>query len=290
MYNYRGAVVKEAGISMPVEVMGFSDVPESGDNLIAIEDEKVARSIAEFRDANNKAARHAELGAVTLSDFFNKVKEGQMKELNIILKADVQGSLEALKNSLLKLSNPEVKVSVVHDATGGITESDVVLAKASKAIIIGFNVRPDNNAKALAEKDNISIELYSIIYKAIEDVTLALEGMLTPEIIERVVGKVEIRQVFSVPKIGKIAGCYVLEGKVMRNSLVRVIRDNVVIYSGKLGSLKRFTDDAKEVASGYECGLSIDRYQDIKEKDILEVYEIIHEKRTLGDVQSVEDK
>lgn len=284
MYNYRHNTVKEATISMPVEVMGFSTVPESGDNFIVVEDEKVARNIAELRESNSRTARLAPQSAVSLTDFFSKVQEGQVQELNIIIKADVQGSLEALRSSLLKLSNAEVKVHVVHDATGGITESDVVLAKASKAIIIGFNVRPDNNARALAEKDNISIELYSIIYKAIEDVKLALEGMLKPETIERVIGKVEVRQVFSVPKLGKIAGSYVLEGKVVRNSLVRVIRDNVVVYDGKLGSLKRFTDDVKEVAAGYECGLSIEKYQDIKEKDILEVYELIQEKRTLEDV------
>jgi translation initiation factor IF-2 len=213
-----------------------------------------------------------------------RIKEGQIKELNIIIKADVQGSLEALKSSLAKLSNQEVKVNIVHDATGGITESDVVLAVASKAIIIGFNVRPDTNAKVRAERDKISIELYSVIYKAIEDVKLALEGLLTPETVEQAVGKVEVRQVFSVPKIGRIAGAYVLEGKIARASNVRVIRDNVVVFDGKIASLKRFTDDVKEVAAGYECGLSLERYQDIKEKDILEVYELVQEKRTLSDV------
>ncbi len=285
MYNYRGTVVKDASISMPVEVMGFSSVPEAGDTLTVVEDEKVAKHIADMRQRNEKSVKQASGGTVSLSDFFDKVKQGEVKELNIIIKADVQGSLEALRGSLQKLSNAEVKVNIVHDATGGITESDVVLAMASKAIIIGFNVRPDNNARNMSEREGISIELYSIIYKAIEDVKLALEGLLTPETRENILGRVEIRQVFSVPKIGKIAGCYVLEGKVTRNSLVRVIRDNVVVYDGKLGSLKRFTDDVKEVAHGYECGLSIDRYQDIKEKDILEVYELVQEKRTLEDVK-----
>ena len=285
MYNYRGVVVKEAPISMPVEVMGFSNVPEAGDALIVVEDEKVAKIIADLRLNKEKTARQIPSAAVSLSDFYNKIKEGQVKELSIIIKADVQDSLEALRSSLQKLSNVEVKINIVHDATGAITESDVVLAVASKAIIIGFNVRPDAKARSMAEKDGISIELYSIIYKVIEDVKLAMEGLLAPEVRENIIGRVEIRQIFSVPKIGKIAGSHVLEGKVTRVSQVRVIRDNVVIYDGKLASLKRFADDVKEVAHGYECGLSIERYQDIKEKDVLEVYELINEKRTLDDVK-----
>ncbi|MDR0454467.1 MAG: translation initiation factor IF-2 [Deferribacteraceae bacterium] len=285
MYNFLGAVIKDATISMPVEVMGFPNVPEAGDTLMVVEDEKVAKNIADMRLTKERITRHDAGGAVSLSDFFNKVKEGQIKELNIIIKTDVQGSLEALRSSLQKLSNVEVKVNVVHDATGGITESDIVLAMASKAIIIGFNVRPDTKARLMAEREGISIELYSIIYKVIEDVKLAIEGLLAPEIRESVIGRVEIRQVFSIPKIGKIAGSYVLEGKVTRGSQIRLIRDNVVVYDGKLASLKRFTDDVKEVTHGYECGLSIDRYQDIKESDILEIYEISHEKRTLEDIR-----
>lgn len=289
MHNHRGQVVKEALISMPVEVMGFSEVPEAGDLIMVLEDEKAAKSIVDLRQRHAQEVKHSS-GVVSLSDFFDKVKQGEIKELNIIIKSDVQGSLEALKSSLLKLSNPEVKVNVVHDATGGINESDVVLAMASKAIIIGFNVRPDNNARALAEREGVSIELYSIIYKAIEDVKLAMEGMLTPDTRESVTGRVEVRQVFSVPKIGKIAGCYVLEGKVTRNSLVHVIRDNVVVFDGKVGSLKRFTDDVREVASGYECGMSIDKWNDVKDGDIFEVYEIVEEKRTLEDVRIQEEK
>jgi translation initiation factor IF-2 len=283
MYNHLRAVQKEAGISAPVEVMGFSEVPEPGDTLVVV-DEKSAKAIADLRAGSAKFAKTSSAPIVSLTDLMDKIKEGKIKELNIIIKADVQGSLEALKSSLIKLSNQEVKVSIVHDATGGITESDVVLAVASKAVIIGFNVRPDANAKLRAEREKISVELYSVIYKAIEDVKLALEGLLTPETVEQTVGRVEVRQVFSVPKIGKIAGAYVLEGKVTRNSNVRVIRDNVVVFDGKIGSLKRFTDDVKEVAGGYECGLSVEKYQDIKEKDILEVYELIQEKRTLNDV------
>ncbi|MDR2105423.1 MAG: translation initiation factor IF-2 [Deferribacteraceae bacterium] len=283
MYNHLRAVQKEAGISAPVEVMGFSEVPEPGDILVVV-DEKTAKAIAELRANSAKSARETNAPIASLTDLMDKIKEGQIKELNIIIKADVQGSLEALNTSLKKLSNQEVKVNVVHDATGGITESDVVLAVASRAIIIGFNVRPDSNAKARAEREKISIELYSVIYKVIEDIKLALEGLLTPETVEQAVGKVEVRQVFSVPKIGKIAGAYVLEGKVTRTSNVRIIRDNVVVFEGKIGSLKRFTEDVKEVAGGYECGLSVERYQDIKDKDILEVYELVQEKRTLSDV------
>ncbi|MDR2400615.1 MAG: translation initiation factor IF-2 [Deferribacteraceae bacterium] len=283
MYNHLRAVQKEAGISAPVEVMGFSEVPEPGDTLV-VTDEKTAKAIADLRSSSAKSVRETTSPIVSLTDLMDKIKEGRIKELNIIIKADVQGSLEALKSSLKKLSNQEVKVNVVHDATGGITESDVVLALASKAIIIGFNVRPDNNAKLRAEREKISIELYSVIYKAIEDVKLALEGLLTPETVEQAVGKVEVRQVFSVPKIGRIAGAYVLEGRVARTSNVRIIRDNVVVFDGKIGSLKRFAEDVKEVSGGYECGLSVERYQDIKEKDILEVYELVQEKRTLSDV------
>jgi translation initiation factor IF-2 len=283
MYNHLRAVQKEAGISSPVEVMGFSEVPEPGDILLVV-DEKTAKTVADLRAGAAKITKDSTAAIVSLTDLIDKIKEGQVKELNIIIKADVQGSLEALKSSLAKLSNQEVKVNIVHDATGGITESDVVLAVASKAIIIGFNVRPDANAKLRAEREKISIELYSVIYKAIEEVKLALEGLLTPDTVEQTVGKVEVRQVFSVPKIGKIAGAYVLEGKVARTSNVRIIRDNVVVFDGKISSLKRFTEDVKEVSAGYECGLSLERYQDIKEKDILEVYELIQEKRTLSDV------
>ncbi|GHU88357.1 hypothetical protein AGMMS49941_12500 [Deferribacterales bacterium] len=284
MHNYRGIVVKEAGISMPVEVMGFSSVPESGDKIIVLDDEKAAKAIANLRLRHERESKRTNGSAMTLTDFYEKVKQGEVKQLNIIVKADVQGSLEALKGSLQKLSNAEVKVNVMHDATGGITESDIVLAKASAAIIIGFNVRPDAKSRLMAEREGVSIELYSIIYKVIDDVKLALEGMLTPDTKETILGHISVRQVFSVPKIGKVAGCYVDDGKITRNSLVRVVRDSVVIYDGKLSSLKRFKEDVREVTSGYECGISIDKYQDVKEGDALEVYELTEEKRTLDDV------
>lgn len=287
MFNYKGSSIKEAGVSVPTEIMGFSSLPEAGEKFI-VADEKVIKQVAELRAAADKEKQFAERGKLSLSDLFGKIQDGELKELNIVLKADAQGSVEALSASLKKLSNQEVKVNIIHDGIGAITESDVALAAASKAIIIGFNVRPDNKAKLAADKDNIDIELYSVIYKAIDDVKLALEGLLSPEMKENVVGKVEIRQVFSVPKIGKIAGCFVSEGKVQRTSNCRVIRDSIVIFDGKIGSLKRFTDDVKEVVAGYECGLSVDKYQDIKEGDILEIYEVIEEKRTLEDVEKMQ--
>ncbi len=287
MFNYKGGSIKEAGVSVPTEIMGFSSLPEAGEKFI-VADEKVIKQVAELRAAADKEKQFTERGKLSLSDLFGKIQDGELKELNIVLKADAQGSVEALSASLKKLSNQEVKVNIIHDGIGAITESDVALAAASKAIIIGFNVRPDNKAKLAADKDNIDIELYSVIYKAIDDVKLALEGLLSPEMKENVVGKVEIRQVFSVPKIGKIAGCFVSEGKVQRTSNCRVIRDSIVIFDGKIGSLKRFTDDVKEVVAGYECGLSVDKYQDIKEGDILEIYEVIEEKRTLEDVEKMQ--
>ncbi len=283
MFNFKGASMKEAGLSIPAEVMGFSSLPDAGEKFI-VADDKVIKQVAELRAAADRERQHAERGKLSLADLFGKIQDGELKELNIVLKADAQGSVEALSASLRKLSNQEVKVNIIHDGIGAVTESDVALAAASKAIIIGFNVRPDNKARAAADKENINIELYSVIYKAIDDVKMALEGLLSPEMKESVVGRVEIRQVFSVPKIGKIAGCFVTEGKVHRNSSVRIIRDSIVIFDGKIGSLKRFTDDVKEVVAGYECGLSVEKYQDIKEGDVLEVYEVTEEKRTLEDV------
>lgn len=289
MFNYKGSSIKEAGLSIPAEVMGFSELPEAGEKFI-VTDEKTAKQVTDLRAKLAKEQQMADRGKLSLADFFNKMKDGELKELNIVLKADAQGSLEALSSSLLKLSNKEVKVSIIHDGIGAINESDVSLAVASSAIIIGFNVRPDAKAKQAAEREKIDIELYSVIYKAIDDVKLALEGLLSPEMKENIIGHIEIRQIFSAPKVGKIAGCFVTDGKVTRNSSVRVIRDSIVIFDGKLSSLKRFTDDVKEVVSGYECGLTIEKYQDIKENDVLEVYEVVEEKRTLEDVAKDENE
>lgn len=289
MFNYKGSSIKEAGLSIPAEVMGFSELPEAGEKFI-VTDEKTAKQVTELRVKLTKEQQMADRGKLSLADFFNKMKDGELKELNIVLKADAQGSLEALSSSLLKLSNKEVKVSIIHDGIGAINESDVSLAVASSAIIIGFNVRPDAKAKQVAEREKINIELYSVIYKAIDDVKLALEGLLSPEMKENIIGHIEIRQIFTAPKIGRIAGCFVTDGKVTRNSSVRVIRDSIVIFDGKLSSLKRFTEDVKEVAAGYECGLTIEKYQDIKENDVLEVYEVVEEKRTLEDVAKDENE
>ena len=283
MFNYKGLSIKDAGLSIPAEVMGFSELPEAGEKFI-VTDEKTAKQVTELRAKLAKEQQMADRGKLSLADFFSKMKDGELKELNIVLKADAQGSLEALSSSLLKLSNKEVKVSIIHDGIGAINESDISLAVASSAIIIGFNVRPDAKAKQSAEREKINIELYSVIYKAIDDVKLALEGLLSPEVKENIIGHIEIRQIFSAPKVGKIAGCFVTDGKVTRNSSVRVIRDSIVIFDGKLSSLKRFTDDVKEVVAGYECGLTIEKYQDIKQNDVLEVYEVVEEKRTLEDV------
>ncbi|MCB4203587.1 translation initiation factor IF-2 [Deferribacterales bacterium Es71-Z0220] len=285
MFNSVGRSVKTAGPSVPVEVMGFSSVPESGQTFIVVPNEKVARQVAEIRMAKMKEAELREKSKVSLNDLFDRIKEGEIQELNIVIKADVQGSVEALKTSLIKLSNQEVKVNIIHDGVGGINESDVLLAAASNAVIIGFNVRPDNNARAVAERENVEINLYSVIYEAIDNIKSAIEGMLSPEVNESVIGRVEVRQVFSVPKIGKIAGAYVLEGKITRNAKVRVIRDNIVVYDGTVGSLKRFQDDAKEVVAGYECGVGIDRFNDIKEGDIFEVYEMVERKRELKELK-----
>lgn len=284
MFNSVGRSVKTAGPSVPVEVMGFSSVPESGQNFIVVPNEKTARQIAEMRMEKQKEAELKERNKVSLNDLFDRIKEGEIQDLNIVIKADVQGSVEALKTSLLKLSNNEVKVNIIHDGVGGINESDVLLAAASNAIVIGFNVRPDNNARAVAEREDVEINLYSVIYEAIDNVKSAIEGMLSPEIKENVIGRVEVRQVFSVPKVGKIAGSYVLEGKITRNSKIRVIRDNIVIYDGNIGSLKRFQDDVKEVVAGYECGVGVDRFNDIKEGDIFEVYEMVERKRELKEL------
>jgi len=284
MFNYKGQSIKEAGLSVPVEIMGFSGVPQSGDRFVATEDERTAKQVATLRSEEARKNVLAEKSAVSLADLFSKIKEGELKELNIVLKADVQGSLEALKSSLVKLSNPEVKINIISSGVGGISENDVILASASSAIVIGFNVRPGVQAKAKAEQEGIELNLYSVIYKAIDDVKQAMEGMLDPSHREQVIGNAEVRQVFSVPKLGKIAGSYVTDGKVQRNAQVRVVRDSIVIYDGELCSLKRFQDDTKEVASGYECGIGIEKYNDLKEGDVFEFYIMVEEKRTLEDV------
>ena len=272
MKNDKGQKVKKAGPSTPVEVMGLTEVPESGDIFYEVKDEKMAKHLIERRKRTQREKSINQMAPVTLDNLFSQMEEGKLKQLNIIVKADVQGSAEAIKQSLEKLSDEEVKVRVVHSAAGAVNESDVTLAKVANAIIIAFNVRPVATAKAAAEKEEVEIKQYSIIYQAIDDVKAAMKGMLDPIFEEKVIGNVEVRQVFKVSNVGTIAGAYVLDGKIERNAGVRVLRENVVIHEGKLVSLKRFKDDVKEVAKGYECGMQIENYNDLKEADIIEVY------------------
>ena len=272
MRNDKGQKIKKAGPSTPVEIMGLTNVPEAGDTFYEVKDEKMAKHLIEKRKRQEREKSIAEQSKVTLSNLFEKMESENLKELAIIVKADVQGTAQALKQSLEKLTNEEVKVRVIHSAVGAVSESDVQLAKAAKAIIIAFNVRPSLAAKDMAEKDGIEIKQYSVIYNAIEDVEAAMKGMLAPVYEEKVIGNVEVRQTFKLSSVGTIAGAYVLDGKVERNAGVRVIRDNVVIHDGKLASLKRFKDDVKEVTKGFECGIQIENYNDIKEGDIIEVY------------------
>ena len=272
MKNDKGQLVKKAGPSTPVEISGLTEVPEAGDTFYEVKDEKTAKHLIERRKRQARDKAMNLNSAVTLDDLFSQIEKGNLKQLNLIVKADVQGSVEAVKTALEKLSNDQVKVKVIHANVGAITETDVTLAKVSKAIIIGFNVRPVPIAKTIAEKEGIEIKTYSIIYNAIEDVEAAMKGMLDPVFKETIIGNAEVRQTFKVSNVGTIAGCYVTDGKIMRNADVRVIRDNIVIHEGKLVSLKRFKDDAKEVAKGYECGIQLENYNDIKEGDIIEAH------------------
>lgn len=271
MFDDKGKRLKEAGPSTPVEVIGLSEVPEAGDLLVVVDDEKKARELAEARKEKMKETRFVSQ-KVTLEDLFNQMQQGNIKELNVIIKADVQGSVEALKQAILKLSSNELRVNVLHEGVGIITETDVMLAAASNAIIIGFNVRPDSKAKDLAEREKVDIRLYRIIYDVIDDIEKALKGLLEPEYREVYLGRAEVRQLFKVSGLGTVAGCYVLDGKISRTSSVRLIRDGVVVYEGKPASLKRFKDDVREVAAGYECGMMLDKYNDIKEGDIIEAF------------------
>lgn len=272
MTNDKGKKVKSAGPSTPVEITGLTTVPNAGDTFYEVKDEKTAKHLIERRKVQEREKALNATSMVTLDDLYSQIEQGKLKQLNLIVKADVQGSVEAVKQSLEKLSNEEVRVRVIHSNVGAINETDVTLAKVSNAIVIGFNVRPDPIAKMEAEKDGVEIKLYSVIYNAIEDVESAMKGMLDPEFKEVVIGNAEVRQTFKVSNVGTIAGCYVTDGKIARNSIVRVIRDNVVLHEGKLVSLKRFKDDVKEVAYGYECGVQIENYNDIIEGDVIEAH------------------
>jgi translation initiation factor IF-2 len=283
MFNERGQAIHVAGPSIPVSMLGLSGAPNAGDRFNVLDDEREARNIATKREQLQREQGVRTQKHITLDEIGRRIAIGDFKELNIILKGDVDGSVEALADSLQKLSTDKIQVNVIHKAVGQITESDVLLATASDAIIVGFQVRPSGGARRLAEKEEIQIKLYSIIYSAIEEIKDAMEGMLSAKIEERVVGNAEIRETFKISKVGTIAGCFVTDGKITRNSNVRVIRDGIVVYSGALGSLKRFKDDVKEVAKGYECGLNVEKFNDIKVGDVIEAFEEVEVKQTLED-------
>lgn len=272
MVNDLGRRVKTAGPSSPVEITGLNDVPQAGDQFKVFEDEKTARQIGETRMVRQRDEQRSETARVSLDDLFNQIQQGEIKDINVIIKADVQGSVEALKGSLEKIDVEGVRVNIIHTGVGAIAESDIILASASNAIVIGFNVRPDVNAKRVAESEKVDVRLHRVIYNAIEEIEAAMKGMLDPEFEEKVIGQVEVRQTFKVSKVGMIAGSYVTDGKVTRDSTVRLIRDGVVIYEGSINALKRFKDDVKEVSAGYECGITLENFNDIKEGDIIEAY------------------
>ena len=272
MTNDKGNVVHEAGPSYPVEITGLAEVPSAGDVFNAVEDERLARELVEQRKHEAKQEQFNQYQKVTLDNLFSQIEQGEIKELPIIVKADVQGSVEAVKQSLEKLSNDEVRIKVIHGAVGAVSESDVMLASASNAIIVGFNVRPDPVATENAERDGVDIRLYRIIYDAIEEIGTAMKGMLAPKYREIAVGRIEVRQVYKISNVGLVAGAYVLSGKVTRACQIRVVRDGIVIAEDKMSSLKRFKDDAKEVAEGYECGITLEKFNDIKEGDIFEAF------------------
>ncbi|MDQ7093378.1 translation initiation factor IF-2 [Desulfosporosinus sp. PR] len=282
MVDDKGRRVKKAGPAMPVEIQGLSEVPEAGEPFSVVSDEKLARQITSARTAVRKVEESKRtVGKVSLEDLFDKIKEGEIKELNIIIKADVQGSVEALRQSLLRLSTDEVRVNPIHGGVGAINENDIMLASASNAIIIGFNVRADSNMKATADLEGVDLRFYRVIYDAIEDVKAAMTGLLDPTFKEVVLGKAEVRQVFKVPKAGTVGGCMVTEGKIPRSAKVRVIRDGIVIHEGEMESLRRFKDDVKEVLEGFECGIGIEKYNDLKEGDIIEAFALEEVQRTL---------
>ncbi|MDI6400912.1 translation initiation factor IF-2, partial [Balneolaceae bacterium ANBcel3] len=279
--NEFGERIESVGPAQPAQITGFDGIPQAGDKIISVEDERTAKEIAQQRQQIKREQNLRKVKHVTLDDISRRLALGEVAELNIIIKGDVDGSIEALAGSLQKLSDEEVKVNIIHTGVGAITESDVLLASASDAIIIGFQVRPSTNARKLAEQEQIDIRLFSVIYDAVDAVRDALEGLLSPELNEKTIGSAEVLDIFKVPKVGTVAGCKVTEGKIFRNSNVRLIRDGIVIYEGELTSLKRFKEDVKDVSNGYECGMGIKNYNDIKKGDMIEAYEVIETKRKL---------
>jgi translation initiation factor IF-2 len=281
MFDERGHQVKKAGPSTPVEVLGWAGTPQAGDIFTAFSGEREARDIATKRQALQREQEFRAAKAISLTDFYSQMSQGQANELKLVIKGDVDGSVEALSESLTKLSTGEVKIVIIRQAVGQITESDVMLAAASGAIIVGFHARPDGRARDLAERESVEIRLYDIIYKAVEDVKSALEGLLKPELKEVVLGQAEVRQVFKLSKSGTIAGCMVTSGNMTRTARVRLLRDGEVVWTGRMGSLKRFKDDVREVASGFECGIALEGYTDLKAGDVIEAFLIEEHARTL---------
>jgi translation initiation factor IF-2 len=281
MLDEAGRSIPEAGPSIPVEIQGLSDVPAAGEDVIALNDERKAREIALFRQGKFRDVKLAKQQAAKLENMFEQMAEGEVKLLSLIIKTDVQGSYEALKNALEKLSTNEVRVNILHAAVGGITESDVNLAAASKAVIIGFNTRAESAARKLIDTTGVDVRYYDVIYNAVDDVKAALSGMLTPDKKENILGMVEIREIFRISRVGTVAGCYVTEGLIKRNSGIRLLRNDVVVFTGELDSLKRFKDDVREVKAGFECGLSLKNYNEIDVGDKLEVFEVVEVARSL---------
>ncbi|HHV47109.1 MAG TPA: translation initiation factor IF-2 [Tissierellia bacterium] len=272
MFDDKGRKVKSAGPSIPVAILGLSDVPQPGDKLYAVKDEKIAREYAEMKKEQMREEQLKDTQKVSLDDLFDRIQQGEIKDLNVIIKADTKGTIDAIKQSLEKLGNDEVRINVIHGGVGGITESDVMLASASNAIIIGFNVRPTSSALDMAKIEKVDVRTYRVIYEAIDDIKAAIKGMLEPKLVEEVIGRAEVRATFKVPNVGTVAGIYVQQGKITRNSTIRLLRNDVVVFEGKVSSLKRFKDDVREIATGYEGGLGLENYNDIKEGDILEAY------------------
>ncbi|TMB21648.1 MAG: translation initiation factor IF-2 [Deltaproteobacteria bacterium] len=282
MMNDKGQRIEAAGPSTPVEILGLGGVPEAGDTFVGVQDDQKARQVAEHRRTKQREAEMAKTAKVSLDELYQQIQTGQVKELKVVLKADVQGSVEATSEALRALSSGDVRLTVLHGSVGGITESDVLLASASNAVVIGFNVRPEPKAAALAEREGVDIRLYTIIYEALNDVRDALEGLLEPTLQEKVLGRAEVRQTFTVSGIGQVAGCFVAEGKIPRGTKARLLRDHVVVHDGRIASLKRFKEDVREVAGGYECGMSLDGYQDMKVGDVIEAYEVEQVARRLA--------
>jgi translation initiation factor IF-2 len=283
MFDDKGKRIKTASPSMPVAIQGLSGVPEAGNEFAVLSDDKKAREVAEYRQRKIKETELFKSSKVSLENVFEKLREEELKELNILLKTDVQGSVEALLEALRKLSTQEIKVNFIRSGIGAITVSDVLLASASDAIIIGFNVKPSPQAKALAEREHVDIRFYDVIYHAVEEIKSAMVGLLEPVYKEKTLGRAEVRDVFHIAKVGTVAGSYVLDGLIQRNVQARLLRDNVVVYNGKIASLRRFKEDAKEVQAGYECGIGLERFNDVKTGDIIEVYIIEEEAPVLGE-------